>query len=300
MADKRDKTITYRRAEWLAPPPRGGTLEACLKAAHSSLKTVADRTIIRDSGQCIRSARKYAPRDGGIFVHIIADTPGERASVVPKIKREEEVDVDVAPAPDNAEFMDGDAFLFVEGNNVCMCSTGIRDGAIRLFLYEFFQKAGIGENANKFDLLKAANIDKLKLMKSEGVKQVELRASVFEATALYENRKATASGMLRTLANQIRKIVEAEVEDIDDSLRVEIIIKTDERRKKHLKLGEKRIETLATDVVNNYDEDDEFVIVTNSGQKISAGEIAVKEVIPIDSFGKSVKCQKAWDALAGC
>ena len=78
-----------------------------------------------------------------------------------------------------------------------------------------------------------------------------------------------------------------------------MIIKTDERARKHLTLGEKRIETMAIDVVNNFEEDDDFTIVTNSRQKIKANEIFVSEVVLIDAHGKSVKCQKAWDALMG-
>jgi hypothetical protein len=84
MADKREKTISYRRAEWLTNVPRGTTLESCLRDAHAKLKTVDERTIIRDNGQRIKSANKLSPRDGGFFLHIIADTPGEEASVVPK------------------------------------------------------------------------------------------------------------------------------------------------------------------------------------------------------------------------
>jgi len=58
-----------------------------LRDAHNVLKTVEERTVIRDNGQCIRSAKKLAPRDGGIFVHLISDTPGEQASVIPKMKK---------------------------------------------------------------------------------------------------------------------------------------------------------------------------------------------------------------------
>jgi hypothetical protein len=122
----------YRRAEWLADRPNGVTLESCLRDAHNTLKTVDERTIIRDSGQCIRSAKKLAPRDGGIFVHLTADTPGERTSVVPKKRDTAEMDVATVAAPPDAEFMDGDAFLYVNGDHVCMCATGLRDGAVDL------------------------------------------------------------------------------------------------------------------------------------------------------------------------
>jgi hypothetical protein len=169
--EKREKTLSYRRAEWLADRPNGVTLESCLRDAHNTLKTVDERTIIRDSGQCIRSAKKLAPRDGGIFVHLTADTPGERTSVVPKKRDTAEMDVATVAAPPDAEFMDGDAFLYVNGDHVCMCATGLRDGAVRQFLYEFFNKAHLGKHSTKFDLLKAPHLDKLRLLDKEGVKR---------------------------------------------------------------------------------------------------------------------------------
>lgn len=118
------------------------------------------------------------------------------------------------------------------------------------------------------------------------------------ATAQYEKRKTKTSGILRKIASHIQTIVGAEKEDFDDSLRVEVIIKTDERSRKHLTLGEKRIEDMAKDVVKNFEQDDDFTIVTNSGQKIKANEIFLTEVVLIDGHGKSVKLQRAWDALS--
>src|SRR5580693_7914751 len=121
MAQTREKALTYRRAEWLDDIPRGTTLESCLSEAHRKLKTVQARTFTRDSGQCIRWARKLEPRDGGIFLHITADTPGDKASVVRKVGRgAEEAEVSTADAPSDAEFMDGDAFLYVKGDHVCL------------------------------------------------------------------------------------------------------------------------------------------------------------------------------------
>src|SRR5437868_4643714 len=211
------------------------TLESCLKAAHSVLKTVSERTVIRDNGQHVRAIRKLAPRHGGIFVHIAADTPGEKASVVPKTKRDtQEVEVSTTAAPAGVEFMDGDAFLYVQDNHVCLCTTGIRDGAVRQFLYEFFDKAGLGDNATKFDLFKTPNVDKLKMLRTQGVKEIALKASLYQATGQYEARKGTTAGVLRTIAKHFQSIVQSELEDIDDSLRVQVTIRTDGRSRKHL------------------------------------------------------------------
>lgn len=85
--------------------------------------------------------------------------------------------------------MDGDAFLYINGNDVCMCLTGLRDGSIREYLCDLFKKAALGDNAAKFDLQKVANIDKIKMLHKQGVKEIELRATMFQATHQYEVKK---------------------------------------------------------------------------------------------------------------
>ena len=138
----------------------------------------------------------------------------------------------------------------------------------------------------------------LKMLKKDGVKQIWLGAALYQATAQYEDRKNRTAGALRALANHLKKVVGSEHEEVDDSLRVAIVIKTDERSRKHLKLGEQRIETMAEDVVKNYDEHDDFEIETSSGQRIRAEEIFISESVLLDTYGKSVKVQKAWDSLS--
>jgi hypothetical protein len=135
------------------------------------------------------------------------------------------------------------------------------------------------------------------MLNSQGVKEIALRASVYQATAQYERRKANTSGVLRKIATHILSVVGAEKEDFDDRLRVELVIKTDGRSRKNLRLGEQRIEAMATDIVSNCEKHDDFTITTNKGQQITADEIFVNEVALIDAYGKSVKCQRAWDAL---
>jgi hypothetical protein len=138
----------------------------------------------------------------------------------------------------------------------------------------------------------------MKLLNQEGVKQIDLRATLYQATTKYEQRKKQASGVVRSVAHHIMSVVGAEKEDFDEGLRVAVVIKTDDRvMRKHLVIGEKRIEALAKDVIAHYDKDDDFIIETGSGQKIRADEIFIKDVVDIDSFGKSVKYKQAWEKL---
>ena len=84
MPEKREKTLSYRRAAWLEEG-HGLTLEKCLKEAHRNLKSVEERTVVYQ-GQHTKSLNFKEASAGGAFLHIATDTPGEFASVVPKAK----------------------------------------------------------------------------------------------------------------------------------------------------------------------------------------------------------------------
>ena len=80
-----------------------------------------------------------------ILIHATIETPGEAASVVPMANGSDEVDVRTINPPNDAEFMDGDAFLLICGNDVVLCATSVRDGAIidlfkKLFLLSKLSK----------------------------------------------------------------------------------------------------------------------------------------------------------------
>lgn len=82
-----------------------------------------------------------------------------------------------------------------------------------------------------------------------------------------------------------------------DSLRVILTLKVDRRFSKHLSLGENNIEEMAADVITNSESEDEYVIVTKTGQKISPNEIFVRSSTSIKSDGKTVNRGETWREL---
>lgn len=297
MADKKEKTISYRRAVWL-DGTHGLTLEKCLKEAHKNLKTIDERTIAQH-GQEKKSINSKDGPSGGIFLHITVDTPGEYASVVPKAAPGvSELDLTVAKPPADGEWLDGDAFLFVRHDHMCLCTTGLRDAAITTFLYDFFKKAGIRKDSDKFDLKKVADVSKLKMLHAQGVREVILKATMYQATADYERRKAQAVGIVGAAAKQFRAFIKQPNDYTRDGLQVYLSLKSDHKFKKDFKLGERRIEDVAADVVKNAEDHDDFTIVTKTGQKIGPNEIFVRASVLIDGDGKTVNRDKAWRELS--
>lgn len=297
LADKRDKSISYRRAQWLIDDPTSINLASCIKQAAVKLTTVAERTVPRDDGRFVRLAMLKPDSKGGLYLHLTEDTPGELASVVPQeISASSEIEVSTIAPPSGAEFMDGDAFLYVNANDVCLCSTGMRDASIQYFLQDFFKQAKIRNDAVQFILAKVSNVSKIKLIQSQGIREIEIRAVLYQATLTYNRRKAQAQSVVGAAAKHIKYVLGNEHDVNSDALQVALSVKTD-RRRKGLKLGEKRIQTLATDLIKHQEGDDDFVIITKKDQRIGPNEIFMKTTVEIDSIGKSVQRDKAWKQL---
>jgi hypothetical protein len=299
VADKRSKTLHYRRANWIAEHPPH-SLEEYVRQAHQKLKTVSERTVERGEGHFIRSLRPKARQAGGYFLHLTADTPGESASTIPKLLKDKaEAEVGIAAPPADAEYMDNDSFLFIRNDHVCYCSSGMRDPSIHYFLFSLFEAAGLGEAATQFTLDKIANAKKVSFIQAHGVKGIILDASLASASLEYGDRKAQPA----TLLNSVGKVLSSLLDEKDadkgkqDNLQVKIAITADGRIKDGKTLGFKKIQKLAKAVVENEEDGDSYTILTKDNQKITEGEIILRKTAEITCHGKSVKCERAWDAL---
>jgi hypothetical protein len=141
-----------------------------------------------------------------------------------------------------------------------------------------------------------ADVNKVKLIKAQGVKEIEIRATMFEATASYQRRKTQALGTLGAAAKHLKALLGKENDVTNDALKILLSLKVD-RRLKGIPLGEKRIEQLAADLLDNQEGHDDFTIITKSGQRISREEIYMRITVPIKGVGKSVDREAAWKEL---
>src|SRR5439155_7178785 len=177
---QRQKSVSYGRAEWFghgAIPD----LEKCLRQALAQLKTVSDRTIVRD-GRSAKIAKTDDNTAGGLFVHLATETPGEPASVVPKVApTASALDLTTEQPPADGEWLDGDAFVYVNGDHVCLCTTALHEKSVSNFLRYLFEKAKLPRLYRDFELMKVADIGKVALMHKQGVRELEIRGSLYKA-----------------------------------------------------------------------------------------------------------------------
>jgi hypothetical protein len=206
------------------------------------------------------------------------------------------LDLKTEKPPDDGEWLDGDAFLYMHEDHVCLCTTGLHDRAVSTFIRHLFEKANVPQHYRDFDLMKVADISRLNMLHKQGVRELEIRGALFKVTADYVRRKAQVTGVLGAIGKELKTLLGKPHDVTEDSLQVILTIKTD-RRSKHLVLGEKNIEELAEDVVKNTEDDDAYVIVTGTGQKITPTEIFMKSTASIEADGKTVDRDNAWQEL---
>lgn len=297
MSDKKERVVSYRYVEWVISDPKSISLMACFNEAIKKRPT-SDLRTVSYNGQLLTLASYKLDGKEGIYLHITVETPGESASVVPRLKLPvDKFDVGTAPPPEDSEFMDGDAFLYIRGNHLFLCATNVQDETVRRFLTEYFKAAEIRDDSDKFVLTKKADLTSLQLLKKEGVKEIELAATMYEATAHYQARKNQAFSVLGSASKAFKTLVGTSEHDVnEDGLRVAITIKSDGRRK-GLKMGEKRLESFGTNLIKTFSSDYDFTVITKKGKRISPDEIFVKSRASISASGKSVDVEDAWDAL---
>jgi len=299
MAKSREKTLSYHRAEYFCDHPKTINLGMCIKQVTDKLTTISQRSVQRTGGYMMRLAQyKLDQATGGHFLHITFETPGEHASIVPRVSNDaREFAVATMAPPNYAEFMDGDAFLYVNSNDTLLCATAVAIGSVRYFLQAFFEKSAIRHDAGQFEFLNAVDTKLFALIQKKGIKEIEIRASMFEASAHYDLRRTHAAGAPGAVSKYLRTIAKAGHDVSDDALRVAVTINLDKRRKKGVALGHKRLETLASDIIQNRQDDDDYTIVLESGEKIKPKELVLRSRADIASIGKSVIRNDAWSAL---
>lgn len=253
----------------------------------------------RDNGQVISCVSRQVKTKAGISLHITAMTPGEQASIISKdmMDKSDQADVTTMAAPKDKEFMDGDVFVFVKDNNVCVCSTGIFDTTLQYYFYSLFNKANLPDQSTQFLKRSVADVEKFKFLQDHPIKSITLNASLYHASAHLTANTKRSRGVTGIIGRHVNAVFGKESDVTDDSLMVELTLKTDGRDKQHLKLGERKLEKFAIDLLKHQQKDDDFLIITKDGQKIGPDEIKVQKFSNITAKGKSVDKDETWKEL---
>jgi hypothetical protein len=303
----KNKKFYYRRAKW--DGQGGQTLQKLLEDAHLALDTVGKRTFEVGSGGEIRGADYKS--NIGLYLQVASYVPGEATSIIDKDKAAKFSNVTAQNAPQGKDYLDGDVFAYIEGNNVILCPSGARESALERYIWEVLRACDEKDIAKSFELDKVAKASKLKMIQDEGVKEVDLDTSLYEASLMHlDKSKPKVSGIYKVVADQIGAVFSkdkslSQIQE-KENLNVKISIRFDGREaRKHLKesdfgvAGKKRLAKTAEQIISEFEKDGEdgFVIVTGANNRISSEEIRVSDSFRVKALGKSLSKDSAWSRL---
>ena len=303
----KNKKFYYRRAKWDDQGKQ--SLESLLIYAHQILGTVGKRTFDVNYGTEIRGAS--FKDDGGLYLQIASYVPGESTSIIDKSKRAKQSNVTAQIAPDGKDYLDGEVFVYIKDNHVILCPSGVRETVVEIYIGHILRAIEKKEIAKTFELDKVAKTNKLRMIKDEGVKEIDLNTSLYEASLIHMDQKnPKVSGLKKVMADQLSSIFskDKDLKDITEkeNLNVKVTIKFDgmeaRRNSKDPEFGtagKKRLEKTAEQVIAEFDKEHEngFVIVTGAGNRITSDEIRVSDSFRVETLGKSLSKSAAWTKL---
>lgn len=305
MADTRIRTVSYRRAHWSNHLDFPRNLESYLIEALEECHSTTSRTFSYGDYhiQGIKTLTSEIRTKSGqlipvLLLQIVKYEPDSQANTVHRPSREiDSSDIETEDPPEEKDWIDGDVFILVCQNHVLTCASNVRDTSAAKFIASLLLSSDnhLG-NVIKFDKVGAA--DKIQLIQREGVKCIELGASLYETT-LDWYQSEVKSTILKKLSDAIADCFadDKEMSEIaeNENISAKVILNFDSR-KKGGEIGLQRMEQLAENLIRD-EEDSGYVITTRENKRITLDEIQLKKNVQIQKHGKTVNRVDAWDAM---
>lgn len=295
MSNVVTRKIYYKRANWISQTTK--TLYRHLLDAHKELPTTNHRTFQYHDGQIIGLDTKVS--NNTIYFHVANYIPKQATSIVPEPSKSPSRNIKTNPPPNNYNYMTGDIFFAVRDNHILICASGLSEAVATSFIHECFVASDKVNLIRTYEIDYVANLSKISIINKYGVKEIELNASLYEASADYINRNSTKNNILGGAISEIASIFENDELGLDtisekENLNVRLSIKLN-TRKKGGELGKKRQLELAKSILK--EEDEGFSILTANGQKITSEETKILKSVKFDRNGSSIYKSNCWDEL---
>ncbi len=312
------KRLFYRRATWTNQEK--DTLESTLKICHENFKTTSQRTFKGLYGSEIQCAR-YLPKDKvGLFFQIASYVPGQSTTAIEESSAtSEKSDISEVVAPKGNNFLDGDIFLLVNRNNVILLQSGVRENVALNYMCQMLEKNAFKHALMSLEFLGIAKEDKVEMIQTQGVKAIELNASLYEASLMHlekQNEKAQRETKVFDLpgivADSLKQVFakDKNLKEITEKENVNIKLSItfdgrEAKKKKNKKdggfgeLGRSRLQKTSEMIVKECLEEDldGFTIITGDNNKIKSDEIVVSDNYRVKTFGKSLDQSDAFEKI---
>lgn len=277
VAKKRKRMVYLRAIFPNASEGSRGTLQEYLHEAHDMLPMVGDREFaIRNKTW---TGTIFQDRSEDVVFQFSTSVPGEKASTIPKSTDAAQAGLDTSPPPEGFEFSDGDIICLVSGNNVFVLASGLRDAHVEVYLKELFAKAGLDDRARNVVLKKSADLDRLEMIRSSGVKSLKLNVDISAPEFIRFDYEPKKNFLKRSLFSIFSKDTNMAQCAREAQVRFELTV-TDGKV-----AGDPWLKQMAEEVL---DEGSGYSIITKNGAIITESSLCISKTKAFEPFGKSV------------
>lgn len=286
MEKARERTLSFRRVEW--PVPSTATFCQLLAATLASRDKPLDTQLSRPDGSNWQVRNRSGDGDE-LLLHVVAYVPGEQASTVPLTA--DTTDLGRASPPEDQEFLEGDAMMFIRGDDVIFCVSALQERSLIDYIRLLLSQSGFDSQSKQFSLLKHANRDVIEQLLREGVRKIRLNVTAPDVSAAlpFGGSWGRLAALTETALELVRGLIGSDRSEQELSrlagLRSYVEIRADNE---HLDQGAK----IAENVLDNIEGD--YEIVTTRGIRITSSEIALKEKVSFTADGKTVVYSEVW------
>jgi hypothetical protein len=218
MGKSARKRIHYLRAVF-NPGARGNIkFETMIANALQMLPTMA-RTEVPIASHGVLAIRHRQPGRGRLKLAIGAGAPGESMSTM-GLRVRSQTDAELAESPpENRAFKTADAFCLISGDEVLMVVEGMRVSVVEAYLRQLISNANQAAGHSAFELRPVGDQDQEAILADEGVKEVRLSGTAYQAEAELERTEYgnTAEGIIFQLweetKDRVRALLSEQVEN---------------------------------------------------------------------------------------
>lgn len=286
------RTISYRRACW--SPGQTRTLQTVLEQLRQRMPDLNDTIVELSRGQA--KVRDWTVKRGALFIHIVAWTRGQEASVVPHAGQQ----LSLVPSGTNWDFATRSGLMMIRDNH-CLLMSGfnMRAASMNLYLRTLVQTSlgtrfGLSESDAQFTMLPVENLSALdKLNRDGGVKRLEFDVIAYAQTAGALQRHDGILAKVMPFMDALRK---------DDS-RQEI----EEFAEMNARLvlspgrgGYRRKYEVLTDIARKIadDGDEDFMsFLATDGSRVNGRELVLCKTVRVRASGNGVDHAAGWNEM---
>ncbi|MBP2571160.1 hypothetical protein J2767_002329 [Agrobacterium tumefaciens] len=282
------KLIISNRAVRLDEARRISMREAILKI-HETFKGRERKAIVH--GRAVE-CRGYKNEGAVLGIHLIAYIPEDKIGIVPHTQDE----LDLLSPPEDADFLDGELIALVTDDDLIVCRLGLWESMLSAYVQDLGPKAGIDAEDASFGFKNRTDVDKLKMIKDDGVREIRFEGVASKDAVDHVAKDGSImDAVTASVMQNVRAFTFAERKTpppVSDNLKVEVFLKFDGRS--GTQIDQEELQDIATEVASN---EDDFQIVTRSGKRITPDEVFLTKKVTLQRYGKSVTFNDVFEEM---